>query len=114
MGLRLGGHFVQYLVRTRNMSVWRDLDALRNFVYSTDHVAIMKRRREWFIHAAEAYAVLWWVPSGHRPSLMEAADRLQELRRHGPSSSAFTFGNIFDAVHKHSRPGIRTGSVHES
>ena len=80
-----------------NMSVWRDLDALRHFVYNSAHTEIMRRRREWFAQAPQAYAVLWWVPSGHRPSLAEAADRLGRLRQHGPSSTAFTFGRIFRA-----------------
>jgi len=80
-----------------NMSVWRDLDALRNYVYHSAHAEIVKRRREWFAHAPQAYAVLWWVPPGHRPSLSEAADRLERLRQHGPSSTAFTFGSIFRA-----------------
>src|SRR5690348_14417765 len=31
-----------------NMSVWRDVDSLRNFVYKSAHTPIMKRRREWF------------------------------------------------------------------
>jgi Domain of unknown function (DUF3291) len=68
-----------------------------NFVYHPAHAEIMKRRREWFAHAPQAYAVLWWVPSGHRPSLSEAADRLERLRQHGPSSTGFTFGRIFSA-----------------
>lgn len=80
-----------------NMSVWRDLDALRLFVYNSAHTEIMKRRREWFARAPQAYAVLWWVPSGHRPSLAEAGDRLEHLRQHGPSSTAFTFGTVFGA-----------------
>ncbi len=80
-----------------NMSVWRDLEALRNYVYNSAHVEIMKRRREWFARAPQAYAVLWWIPSGHRPSVSEAADRLEELRRHGPSSTAFTFSKLFHA-----------------
>jgi len=80
-----------------NMSVWRDLDALRQFVYNSAHTEILKRRREWFAQAPQAHAVLWWVPVGHRPSLSEAADRLERLRQHGPSSTAFTFGKIFDA-----------------
>jgi hypothetical protein len=80
-----------------NMSVWRDLDALRKFVYNSAHTEIMKRRREWFAHAPQAYAVLWWVPFGHRPSLSEAANRLEQLRRHGPSSAAFIFSRSFAA-----------------
>jgi len=78
-----------------NMSVWRDLDALRRFVYNSAHTEIMRRRREWFAQAPQAYLVLWWVPSGHRPSLSEAADRLEALRRNGPSSRAFSFSRIF-------------------
>ena len=80
-----------------NMSVWRDVDALRNYVQHPAHAEIMKRRREWFAQAPQAYAVLWWVPSGHRPSLSEAADRLERLRQNGPSSTAFTFGRNFRA-----------------
>jgi hypothetical protein len=81
-----------------NMSVWRDLEALREFAYNSAHTEIMKRRREWFAQAPQAYAVLWWVPSGHRPSLSEAADRLEQLRQHGPSPMAFTFGRVFRAT----------------
>jgi hypothetical protein len=80
-----------------NMSVWRDLDALLKFVSHPTHAEIMKRRREWFAPAPQAYAVLWWVPSGHQPSLSEAANRLEQLRQHGPSPTAFTFGRIFRA-----------------
>jgi len=39
----------------------------------------------------------WWVPVGHRPSLAEAAERLEQLRQRGPTSTAFTFGKMFDA-----------------
>jgi hypothetical protein len=78
-----------------NMSVWRDLEALRNYVYQSAHVEIMKRRREWFARASEAYAVLWWVAAGHRPSVSEAAGRLENLRRHGSSPAAFTFAEAF-------------------
>jgi hypothetical protein len=78
-----------------NMSVWRDLDALRKFVYDSAHIEILKRRREWFANAPQAHAVLWWVPAGHRPSLAEAAGRLEQLRQQGPSPTAFTFGRIF-------------------
>ena len=31
-----------------NMSVWRDVDALRDYVYKSAHVEIMRRKREWF------------------------------------------------------------------
>lgn len=80
-----------------NMSVWRNLEALRSYVYHSAHVEIMKRRREWFARVSEAYVVLWWVAVGHRPSIAEAAGRLETLRRCGPSPAAFTFGTAFPA-----------------
>ena len=80
-----------------NMSVWRDVAALRDFAYRSGHVEIMKRRREWFTRMAEAYLVLWWVPSGHEPTIAEAVARLNLLRERGPTPEAFTFGEAFAA-----------------
>lgn len=78
-----------------NMSVWRDVDTLRAYVYKTAHVEIMRRRKEWFDRMSEAHMVLWWVPKGHRPSVVQAAERLQLLRTQGPSADAFTFRHAF-------------------
>jgi hypothetical protein len=80
-----------------NMSVWRDLTSLRDYVYGSAHADIMRQRRRWFTQSVTAYLVLWWVPAGHRPSIAEATDRLNHLRQHGPSPAAFTFGNAFAA-----------------
>ena len=70
-----------------NMSVWRDVEALKDFAYRSGHVEIMRRRREWFTRMAEAYMVLWWVPAGHEPTLEEAAQRLERVRSQGPTPS---------------------------
>ena len=78
-----------------NMSVWRDVQTLSDYVYKTVHVEIMKRRKEWFERMPEAYNVLWWVPSGHRPDEYEAMQRLQTLRAMGPTDKAFTFKQPF-------------------
>jgi hypothetical protein len=78
-----------------NMSVWRDIESLRLFVFHTEHVEIMRRRREWFEKMDEAFLVLWWVPKGHRPSIEEAKARLELLRRTGPTAEAFTFRQAF-------------------
>ncbi len=73
-----------------NMSVWEDLAALSAFVYRSDHRDVMVRRREWFERLAEAYLVLWWVPEGHIPGVEEAVERLELLRKQGPTADAFT------------------------
>jgi hypothetical protein len=78
-----------------NMSVWRDVDALRNFVYKSAHTDIMKRRREWFTRMADMYMCLWWAPVGHMPTVEDARYRLEHLRAHGPTPEAFTFGEAF-------------------
>jgi hypothetical protein len=78
-----------------NMSVWRDLESLNQYVYNSAHVELMRRRREWFERMSEAFLVLWWVPSGHRPSVAEAISRLELLRTKGPTPEAFTFRNAF-------------------
>lgn len=79
-----------------NLSVWQDIDALHDFVYRTQHAAVMRRRAEWADRMEEAYLVLWWVPAGHRPDLAEARERLEHLRTHGPTPTAFTFRDRFD------------------
>ncbi len=79
-----------------NMSVWTSRDALHAFVYDTDHVAVMRRRREWFARMAEAYLALWWVLAGTVPTVAEAQERLTHLSERGPSPRAFTFRDWHD------------------
>ena len=78
-----------------NMSVWRDVASLSEFVHKSGHVEYLKRRKEWFARIAEAYVVLWWVTAGHRPTVPEGVERLLRLRAEGPSAQAFTFRQVF-------------------
>jgi hypothetical protein len=41
-----------------NMSVWRDVASLNEYVYSSAHVELMRRRREWFERMTDAYLAL--------------------------------------------------------
>jgi hypothetical protein len=79
-----------------NYSIWRDVDTLKEFVYRTAHVEILKRKREWFERMKLNY-VLWWVPAGHVPTVEEAVARLEQLRSKGPSPEAFHFGEAYSA-----------------
>jgi hypothetical protein len=74
-----------------NMSVWETVEDLAAFVYGEAHLAVLRRRREWFERLADVYAALWWVPRGHIPAITEAEDRVKYLRAHGPTPHAFTF-----------------------
>ena len=80
-----------------NMSVWRDVASLSDYVYKSAHVEIMRRRKEWFEKMAEAYTVLWWMPAGARPTVEMAIEKLAALRQWGPTQEAFTFKKAFSA-----------------
>jgi hypothetical protein len=80
-----------------NCSVWDSVDALRAYVYQSAHLRVLSRRREWFTRHAEAHQALWWVPSGHRPTVPEAMDRVARVRELGPTQQAFTFREPYDA-----------------
>ncbi|MEU3922560.1 DUF3291 domain-containing protein [Streptomyces sp. NPDC029004] len=78
-----------------NMSVWRDTHALTAFMYQGQHRELLSRRYEWFERVQEAMTALWWVDSGHRPTVAEAEKRLLHLREHGPTPEAFTLRQSF-------------------
>ncbi|MEM7563433.1 MAG: DUF3291 domain-containing protein [Pseudomonadota bacterium] len=79
-----------------NMSVWEDIDLLHHYVYRSAHNQVLARRKEWFDPIEKSYAVLWWVPAGHIPTIEEAGERLELLRAEGPGPEAFTFKQRFD------------------
>lgn len=84
-----------------NLSVWETVDALKIFTYDSAHVAMMKRRREWFSRFQTSYMVLWWIEKGHIPTPQEARQRLEMLDEHGPTALAFTFRVLFDSPETH-------------
>jgi Domain of unknown function (DUF3291) len=88
-----------------NMSVWTSVETLAAFVFSVEHRAIMRRRREFFVPMREAFQVLWWIPEGTTPTVTEAEERLTHLREHGPTPEAFTFRTPFPTP---DGPAVRT------
>jgi hypothetical protein len=78
-----------------NMSVWESVEALAEYVYRSGHIEVLRRRREWAPRMVEAHMVLWWIPAGTIPTLDEAKERLEHLREHGPTRTAFSFKQRF-------------------
>lgn len=74
-----------------NLTVWDSIDALREYTYYSGHVEMFRRRAEWFDRLSMPYLALWWIPSGHLPTIDEASARLEYLTVHGPTPYAFTF-----------------------
>jgi hypothetical protein len=78
-----------------NMSVWDSLEALQQFVYKSHHVRTLRDRDQWFEPIEGPILALWWIPSGHTPTVKEAVERLAHLKIHGPTPHAFTFRTPF-------------------
>jgi hypothetical protein len=80
-----------------NFSVWETIDALFQYTYYSDHAKVFRDRKQWFEMMREHYLVMWWIPAGHIPTLVEAKERLEALRRDGPTAFAFNFKERFEA-----------------
>jgi len=91
-----------------NMSVWESVEALAAYAYGAEHIAVLRRRREWFERMTHAHLVLWWIPRGHIPTVSEAEDRLDHLRAHGPTARAFTLRQHFPPPGELDREAIRS------
>ena len=78
-----------------NMSVWESIEDLTEFTYKSPHLAIYKRRKEWFAKMDSPHMVCWYVEEGNIPSLEEARARIKHLQTHGETPHAFTFRKQF-------------------
>lgn len=78
-----------------NISVWRDIESLKNYVYKSLHIELVRDREAWFNKIGAMHQALWWIPAGHIPTTQEAKDKLELLRKLGPTQEAFTFGKSF-------------------
>lgn len=81
-----------------NMSVWRDVKSLENFVWNTVHRQFYARRAQWFSVMEMQHFVMWFVEDGHRPDLGEAKERLDYFNRHGNSDHAFDWSHLSEAT----------------
>jgi hypothetical protein len=78
-----------------NLSVWASLDELQRYVYTGDHLSVLKQRKAWFSKIEGPTLVLWWIRAEHIPSLLEAKAALELLRLNGPTPCAFSFAKPF-------------------
>lgn len=78
-----------------NMSIWTDIDSLKDFVYKSIHIELVRDRESWFSKMQQVHQVLWWTPENCIPTVEEGKIRLQHLEDNGPSEYAFTFSRPF-------------------
>lgn len=78
-----------------NLSVWRSVEDLRDFVFDSTHKELLVERASWFEKMQQPHLALWWVPAGHIPGIDEAMLRLDRLELLGPTQNAFTLAKTF-------------------
>ena len=79
-----------------NISVWKDIESLENFMYKSFHSDFLRRRKEWFKTFGKVSTAMWWIPNGKFPSMQEAVEKLDYLQKNGSSELVFHFKNKFD------------------
>src|SRR5258706_287381 len=68
-----------------NMSVWESVETLRDYVYRSRHVEVLRDRAQWFQKMEKPHYCLWWVPAGHIPTVAEGRERLEPYQEHRPT-----------------------------
>lgn len=74
-----------------NLSVWASVEALREYVYCGEHLAVLRNKRDWMERLSTASLALWWLPEGQLPDVSMARQKLELLQTQGPTPEAFTF-----------------------
>jgi hypothetical protein len=78
-----------------NLSVWESVEHLKEFIYRSAHAELMRGRNQWFEKFDGPYMALWLIEAGHIPTVEEAKERLDHLRKHGESEFAFSFKRVY-------------------
>ena len=79
-----------------NMSVWKTVEDLKNFVYNSGHLEVFSKRTKWFERMKTPHMALWWVEAGSFPSAEEGKNKLLELEMNGEMESSFSFKKLFE------------------
>ncbi len=92
-----------------NMSLWRDIESLRAYVFETAHLEVLQMKSQWFVRRSDTTAAMWWRPnhqvSGRAaqagasgpPTVDEGMAKLAELEQRGSTPFAFSFGQPWPA-----------------
>lgn len=71
------------------VSVWRDVEALKDYTFNSAHGEYLRRADEWFEKVDGPQLVIWEVVPSCQPSFAEAFDRLEMLNTRGPTKDAY-------------------------
>lgn len=71
------------------VSVWKSVDALKDYTFNSLHGEYLKRSDEWFDPVDGPQLVIWTVEPSSRPGFAEAFDRLEALKNFGPTQDTY-------------------------
>ncbi len=79
-----------------NVSLWEDLDSLKDFVYGSVHSYFLRNKKKWFDMKGPSQFVMWWMPKGEIPDLAMVKSKLEALEKNGPTPNAFDMRTLYD------------------
>jgi len=78
-----------------NMSVWRDVESLKRYVYESTHLELLKSRHNWFVPFGRddelAHQAMWWIDEDTLPTVADARARLTWIKSRGAGPLVFNF-----------------------
>lgn len=74
-----------------NMSVWKSLEDLFKYAYSSRHKDFLKNRWTWFEPMNKPHMCLWYVPTGYIPTKDQGKDKLELYNIMGAGVAVFDF-----------------------
>jgi hypothetical protein len=83
-----------------SLSLWTNIESLMAFTYNGVHADALKHARHWNVKQRWPALVLWWVDADVVPEWKDGVKRLERLHDEGPSATAFTFKQPYDAGEK--------------
>ena len=83
-----------------NISLWEEVDALKNFDYGSVHSYFLRNKKKWFDLGGTSLFVMWWLPEGEIPTLEMAKAKLNSYERNGATFESFTFKKFYDTQGK--------------
>ena len=81
-----------------NMSVWRDISSLHNYVYQSLHKELIRGKNEWFKKLGRPHMAMWWIEGGHIPTLVEAKEKLTLINKLGATVDSFDFKHLYSQI----------------
>ena len=78
-----------------NLSLWRDVESLKEFVFSAEHAQVMRDRAQWTTPVPGPSLAMWWIDENDRPTVQEAIWAINLVAQIGDSEHAFSFRKTF-------------------